>query len=144
MHGCDTTAQDRRRPHLHLADARPSPAGRPRLRIAAARPSPAGRPSRAAAIRPRVVATSHATARPGRPAMPASWPRRRRVPTCRPHRHRMAVSALLPLHGVTPRNSQIEFQAECALKSPSRTGRGTQTTKLTYRSTSYKYYKSLT
>jgi len=45
---------------------------------------------------------------------------------------------------VTLRNSQIEFQAECALKSPSRTGWGTQTTKLIYRSTSYKYYKSLT
>ncbi len=46
--------------------------------------------------------------------------------------------------GVTPRNSRIEFQAECALKSPSRTGRGTQTTMLTFRSTSYKHHKSLT
>jgi hypothetical protein len=45
---------------------------------------------------------------------------------------------------VTPRNSRIEFQAECALKPPSRTGRGTQTTMLTYRFTSYKHYKSLT
>nr|ABF93516.1 retrotransposon protein, putative, unclassified [Oryza sativa Japonica Group] len=45
---------------------------------------------------------------------------------------------------VTPRNSRIEFQAECALKSPSRTGRGTQTTMLTFRSTSYKHHKNLT
>src|SRR5512133_2062521 len=48
------------------------------------------------------------------------------------------------LINVTPRNSRIEFQAECALKSPSRTGRGTQTTMLTFRSTSYKHHKSLT
>ena len=47
-------------------------------------------------------------------------------------------------HYVTPRNSRIEFQAECALEPPSRTGRGTQTTMLTYRSTSYKHYKGLT
>jgi hypothetical protein len=45
---------------------------------------------------------------------------------------------------VTPRNSRIDFQTECALKPPSRTGWGTQMTKLTHRFTSYKHHKSLT
>ncbi len=45
---------------------------------------------------------------------------------------------------VAPINFRIEFQAECALKSLSRISQGKQTTKLTYRSTSYKHYKSLT
>jgi flagellar biosynthesis GTPase FlhF len=56
------------------------------------------------------------------------------------NRHEVATRRLR----VMPRNSRIEFQAECALKSPSRTGRGTQTTMLTFRSTSYKHHKSLT
>uniref|UniRef100_A0A0E0CAR3 Uncharacterized protein n=1 Tax=Oryza meridionalis TaxID=40149 RepID=A0A0E0CAR3_9ORYZ len=55
-----------------------------------------------------------------------------------------ATAAWTTMVGVTPRNSRIEFQAECALKSPSRTSRGTQTTMLTFRSTSYKHHKSLT